>query len=119
MLAMASPTNVVEPALARVKRFCEERVPAALREQIRLECSVRGNSITILERRPPWSELIGPEWTSTKVAQLRYDAGDGMWTLHCADRNERWWPDDFAEPSPDIEELLDALDEDPSGIYCG
>jgi hypothetical protein len=116
---MAPPTSVVEPALARVKRFCEDRVPAELREQMRLECSLRGNSITIVERRPPWSELVGPEWTFTKIAQLRCDTGNRMWTLYCIDRNERWWPDDFAEPSPDIEELLAAIDEDPSGIFWG
>jgi hypothetical protein len=54
-----------------------------------------------------------------KIAQLRYDAGDRTWTLYCSDRNERWWPDDFAEPSSDIDELLRTLDQDRSGIYWG
>ena len=116
---MALPADVREPALTRVKQFCEQHVPRASREQLRLECSVRGNSITILERRPPWSELVGPEWTSMKIAQLRYDASDRRWSLYCADRNERCWLYDFADPSSDIDDLLAALDEDASGIFWG
>jgi hypothetical protein len=73
---VALPADVREPALTRVKQFCEQRVSPAQLELLRLECSVRGNSITILERRPAWSELIAPEWTSMKIARLRYDASD-------------------------------------------
>ena len=86
---------------------------------MRLECTVRGNAITIVERRPPWTEIVGPEWTSMKVAQLRYDRRHRTWTICYADRNQRWWPYDFAEPSGDIDDLLTAIDEDPSGIFWG
>ena len=49
-----------------------------------------GNNITIVERRPPWSELVGPDWTSMKIAQLRYDDRARTWSLYAADRHERW-----------------------------
>jgi len=117
--AVAFPADVGGAALERVRRFCEDRVPPEARSAIRLECSLRGSSITIIERRPPWSELVGPEWTSTKIAQLRYDAGNRIWTIYCTDRNERWWRYDFAEPSEDIEDHLAAIDEDPSGLFWG
>ena len=116
---MALPTDVGEVTLERVRRFCVERTPTDEPSEIRLECSVRGNSITVVERRPPWSEIVGPEWTSMKIAQLRYDDRSRLWTLYCIDRNERWWPYDFAQPSGDVEDLLTALDEDPSGIFWG
>jgi hypothetical protein len=54
-----------------------------------------------------------------KIARLRYDASDRTWSLNCADRNERWWTYDFAEPSADIDELLAAPGEDASGILRG
>ena len=38
--AVALPADVREPALMRVKQFCEQHVPQALREQLRLECSL-------------------------------------------------------------------------------
>jgi Protein of unknown function (DUF3024) len=116
---VALPHDVHEPALTLVERFCEECVPPEARAAMRVEHSVRGNAITIVERRPPWSELVGPEWTSMKIAQLRYDPTERTWTLYCADRNERWWPYDSAEPSADIEDLLAAVVEDPTGIFWG
>jgi hypothetical protein len=54
--AMALPDD----AVAEVERYCDERVPTEARSEIRIEYSVRGNAITIVERRPPWSELVGP-----------------------------------------------------------
>jgi hypothetical protein len=117
--AVTLPPDVRETAVATVQRYCERRVPPTSRSEMRLELSVRGNSITIVERRPPWSELVGPEWTWMRIAQLRYEARSGTWALYYADREDRWWPYDFAEPSPGVDELLRALDEDPSGIFWG
>jgi hypothetical protein len=111
--AMALPDD----AVAEVERYCDERVPAEARSEIRIEYSVRGNAITIVERRPPWSELVGPEWSTTKVAQLRYDGG--LWTLYCSDSNDRWWLYDDADPAPDVRPLLAAIDEDATGIFWG
>ena len=109
-----------EAALAAVDVFCESRVPEEHRAEVRLECSRRGNSITIVERRPPWNpELIGPDWTSMKVAQLRYDASLGLWSLYCCDRNERWWPYDNIGPSASVDPLLAEIDADPTGIFWG
>jgi proteic killer suppression protein len=47
-------------------------MPEQHRDEVRLEGARRGNTITILERRAPWNrDLIGPDWTSVEVAQLR------------------------------------------------
>lgn len=75
---MALPPAVREPAVAEIERYGEERVPAEARAEIRIEYSVRGKAITIVERRPPWSEIVCPDWSTTRVAQLRYDGG--LWT---------------------------------------
>jgi hypothetical protein len=88
-----------------------------MRSEIRLEHTVRGNTIRIVERRPPWSELMGPEWSAARVAQLRYDAG--LWTLYCADSSDRWWLYDDADAAPDLRPLQAAIDEDATGIFWG
>jgi hypothetical protein len=116
---MPLPVDVRDAAVHQVERFCARRVPEQSRSQLRLEHSVRGNAITIVERRPPWSELVGPDWTTMKIAQLRYDAGERTWTLYCCDRSERWWPHDFADPTADVAPLLAEIDEDPTGIFWG
>jgi hypothetical protein len=71
----------VAQAVGEVERYCQDQVPADARSEIRIEYSVRGSAITIVERRPPWSELAE---RSTGVAQLRYDGG--LWTLWASDR---------------------------------
>lgn len=114
---MPLPPDVREAAVAQVERYCDERVRAEARPEIRIEHTVRGNAITIVERRPPWSELVGPEWSTTKVAQLRYDAG--LWTLYCSDSSDRWWLYDDADPVPEVGPLLAAIDEDVTGIFWG
>jgi hypothetical protein len=107
-------------ALSAVEVLCESRIPEEHHDEIRLECARRGNSITILERRPPWNpELIGTEWTSMKVAQLRYDPSSRRWSLYCCDRNERWWPYDNIETSASVDPLLAEIDTDPTGIFWG
>ncbi len=116
---MALAELVRRGAEAKVAAFCERRVPAHVRDKVRLEHTVRGNAITVIERRPPWREDFVPEWSSMKIAQLRYDATSRTWTLWWADRNGRWdrcW--DVGETS-DIDELLAEIDEDPTGIFWG
>ena len=103
-------------AISQVERYCEQRVPSEARSEIRIECA-SGSAITIVERRPPWSELVGPDWTTTRVAQLRY--GSGLWTLYCSDSNDRWCLYDDVDPAPDVRPLLAAIDEDATGIFWG
>ena len=59
------------------------------------------------------------KWSELKVAQFRYDSDKKDWSLYCADRNERWriYPDMAA--SKDMDVLLKAVDEDPTGIFWG
>lgn len=116
---MAIPELVRKAAVKHVEAFCETRIPAHARNEVRLECGVRGHSITIVERRPPWLAELGPDWTSMKIAQLRYDPDDRTWTLYCRDRNERWFLYFDTEPSRDVTPLLAEIDEDPTGIFWG
>jgi hypothetical protein len=114
---MPLPPAVRDQAVREVEQFCERKIPEDVRSKVRLEHTIRGNSITIVERRAPWSEHVGPEWTSLPVAQLRYD--DGLWTLHAADRNGRWFLYDDVRPAPGVGPLLTEIDDDPTGIFWG
>lgn len=105
--------------MKKVEAFCETRIPAHARDEIQLEHGVRGNAITIVERRPPWLAELGPDWTSMKIAQLRYDPDDRAWTLYCRNRNERWFLHLDTEPSRDVSPLLAEIDADPTGIFWG
>jgi Protein of unknown function (DUF3024) len=101
---MASASRPPETDIARVRRYCQRRVPPHARDQVRLETVVRGSAITIMERRASWRDDFGPEWSRLKVAQLRYD--HGSLTLHWAGRNGRWLPYSDLDPSPRLNDLL-------------
>src|SRR6266702_4596964 len=76
-----------EPDIARVRRWCEQRVPVHARDQVRVECDVGPRHVTIVECRPPWREGIGAEWTRFPIARLRYAHATRTWTLYWRDRN--------------------------------
>jgi Protein of unknown function (DUF3024) len=109
--ALPRPTS---PASAATANGAFRRTPAT---QVRLETEVRGSAITIIERRAPWREDFGPEWSRRKAARLRYD--HGSWTLHWADRNGRWLPYPDLDPSPRLDDLLAEIDRDPAGAFWG
>jgi Protein of unknown function (DUF3024) len=104
---MATASLPPEIDIARVRRYCQRRLPPHARDQVGLETVVRGSAITIIQRRVPWRDDLGPEWSRLKITQLRYD--HGSWTLRWADCNGRWLPYPDLDPSPRLDDLLSAL----------
>jgi Protein of unknown function (DUF3024) len=104
---------VPELDLARIRQFCESKVPAHLRD----EADVRGKSVTILDCRPPWHPNL-TAWSRAPIAQLRYDIDTNLWTLYWADRNSRWHRYDDTDPGT-AEDLLNEINDDPTCIFWG
>lgn len=116
---MAIPELVRLAATRQVEAFCEQRVPAHARAGVRLEYRALQSAVTIVERRAPWRPDYGPEWSSLKIAQLRYDSGSSAWVLYWRNRNERWFPYSRVPASRDVGPLLAEVDADPTGIFWG
>ncbi|HCU91764.1 MAG TPA: transposase [Actinobacteria bacterium] len=76
--------------VARVQRWCDQRVPDHARDKLRIECETELRHLTIVERRPPWREGVGPKWTRSPVARLHYTKANRAWTLYWHDRNSRF-----------------------------
>jgi len=109
--------SLPELDLARIRGYCEQRVPVRYRAEARVEMSVRGRSVTIFDCRPPWHRSL-TEWSRVSIAQLRYDGTTGQWTLDWADRNRRWHLYDDIEPGT-VVESLDEVERDPIAIFWG
>jgi hypothetical protein len=105
--------------IARVQRWCAARVPEHARHQVRVECQVAPRHLTIVERRAPWREDSGPEWTSFPIARLRYTAAGNSWTLYWRDRNLRFHIYNQLAPSNRVDDLLNEIDRDPTCIFWG
>ena len=105
--------------VARLQRWCAARVPEGARHQVYVECQRAAGHLTIVERRAPWSPDMGPEWTSSPIAQLRYDHPAQTWTLFGRDRNMRFHTYDRLPAAPHIDVLLTEIGADPTGIFWG
>ena len=103
--------------LARIRHFCEDRVPTHRRADARVEAAVRGRSVTIFDCRPPWRPEDG-DWSRVPVAQLRYDPGPCVWTLYRADRNGRWHRYEHHDPGT-VDSLLNEIRSDPTAQFWG
>src|SRR3954464_7129642 len=90
--AAGEPMALPDLDVARMQRWCAARVPEHARHEVRVECQLAPRHLTIVERRAPWHEDIGTEWTSFPIARLRYTAADKTWTLYWRDRNLRFHP---------------------------
>jgi hypothetical protein len=77
-----------ETDLARVGRWCRERVPEQLRDQVRAEAEIADRHVTIIETRPPYNGK--GNWTRFPIARLRYTSASGFWSLYWRDRNLRF-----------------------------
>jgi hypothetical protein len=110
--------RVSDLAVAKVRRFCDQRVPAEARDEVCLEATTRAASITLVERRPLWEGEPGA-WTHLPIAQLRQDASAGTWILFWADRNRRWHRYDQFHPTPQLDDLLKEIDQDPLSLFWG
>lgn len=108
-----------ETDVARVKRWCEQRVPERARHQVRVECDVAQRHLTIIERRVPWRGEDGSEWTRLPIARLRYTKTSRTWSLYWRDRNLCFHAYDLLPSSASVEDMLAELERDPTGIFWG
>ena len=87
---------------------------------MRIEATFRGNSVNIADHRAPWTDSVGPEWSSLRIAKLALDPTTHRWKLFSLDRNDRLMPysDEFAL-SGRLVDLLEEVDRDPTAIFWG
>ena len=109
---------IPERDLEHLRRWAATRVPFKVHEELRIEVEVSDRALTVVERRPPWKPDFGPDWTSNPVARLRYTKKRNEWSLYWVDRNGAFHEYDFP-PSPNIQDLIEEIDRDPTFIFWG
>ena len=97
--------------------YCERRVPPHVRDEVGLEFRIRGEAVTLVERRAPYKGR--GEWTERVVAQFRRDQDSGHWVLYCADRNSRWHRYEGVRANKKLAPLVSEVDRDPTAIFWG
>ena len=112
---MALPETVRDAAVRHLDRYRAARDG----DERRIEYVIRGDSITLVERRPPWRPMRGAEWTSSNVAQFRFDETARAWSLYWPRHTGQWMEYDGVGPARQIDALLREIDRDPSGVFSG
>ncbi|MCX7180101.1 MAG: DUF3024 domain-containing protein, partial [Proteobacteria bacterium] len=104
---------------SKLGEYCDNKVPAHVRDQVRLSFSFMGNTVTLFEERPVQNQL--DKRTKIPIAQFRLNVVDHLWRLYCANpkRQEGWALYRDAGPTTDFETLVTALDQDTTGVFWG
>ena len=106
----------VEFAARLVERYAAAKVPPDARDAVRLDVETVGDSITIWECRPPWSEH-GPEWTRMGIARFRYSPSDKLWTVYGMRTDLEFHRYTFVDRQSGIGPLLDEVARDPHACF--
>jgi hypothetical protein len=93
---MAVPAEV----RTRVSEWCAECLPPDARARRRIAFTTVGDTLTILDRRPPAVPELSAVWSSTPLARLRPDP-DGRWALFLpTSGGDRWTRREPASEDP-------------------
>lgn len=95
---MPIPKLVRRTAEKQIHAYCERRVPAHARHQVRLEAvrKVTPSPSSSTARRGAQRRLRGLD--EAGIARFRYEPRLGAWSLFWADRHGRWHRYDYTEP---------------------
>lgn len=105
----------------RVKKildnFCEGRVPDSVKDQIKMDYNIRGKYVTLIEKRKNYKNP--EEWIKQKIAQFRFNPEDNKWSLYWWRHTGKWYEYEEVQSSDDLQDLVDKVDEDPTGVFWG
>ena len=93
-----------------VGEFCQKRSPAHLKDKVRLEYSVKGHEVVIVERRPRWDNRN--EWTDSPVAKLKCIRSANKWRLYWQRADLKWHEYPGSSSSDRISDLVQEIDAD-------
>lgn len=90
--------------LARIQELCDTRVPPEEREHVRVEVEQERQAVNIVERRPPWREDYGPEWSRLPIARLRCVASKRLLGV----TRRSWWFGPVDDDAPGVRLVVDS-----------
>lgn len=100
-----------------VGELCRKRSPMHLKDQVRLEYSVKGHNVVIVERRPRWNNP--QEWGELPVAKLRFVRAAKQWRLYWQRADLKWHEYPGPSASKELGELVQEIDADPLACFFG
>ena len=112
---MLLPELLQKQAKHILDKFCRERVPCKRYQGLRLNYNIYDNHVTLFEEY--LDPTGGEDWLRTSIARFKYTPELNQWALYSIDRQQRWHIYQGIKPSLNLNRLIKALDEDPTGIF--
>ncbi len=100
-----------------VGETCRSKVPAHLRDQLRFEYKLEGQSVTVWEVRPRFDKPEEETWHG--VAKFRYYKSRARWSLYWMRQDLKWHRYDPAEETHDLAKLVAIVEADEYGAFYG
>lgn len=103
----------------KLTAYCDQKVPAHARHQVRLTFEIDGNKVTLIEERDAFAQP--GTWTQMPIAQFRFTSDTAIWTLYCPNfrKKDAWRIYPEAKPGKDFDALVKAVDEDKLCAFWG
>ena len=102
----------------KLDKFCD-RVPAHVKNTIKISYSTRGNDVTLFEERV----MMADKWSKMPIAKFKYDTDKNKWSLWWSDSKEKWhdyYKEIKCSKNPGtFDAIANEVDEDPQGIFWG
>jgi len=116
---MALPVLTQHLVETKLSAFCERRIPAHARDQLRMSFVIQGDCVTLNEERDAFGRP--GTWITTPIAQFRFAPETGFWTLYARNGRGRgaWSAHPTLTPVRDFESLVSFVDTDRSGLFWG
>src|SRR5260370_18552790 len=87
-----------------LRAFCDARVPAAVRNQVRIGFRIKGTEVVLFEERPAFQPPH--DWREMPIVKFKYVGTQKLWRLYCHHRDFLWHPVDGLPTGHPLAELL-------------
>jgi hypothetical protein len=100
-----------------VGKFCRKQSPVHLKDKLRLEYSVKGHEVVIVERRPGGDDP--KEWIESPVAKLKVIRTANNWRLYWMRADLKWHEYPGHSSSKRLDELVQEINDNPLACFFG
>ena len=112
---MAIPASVRAQAEKALSEFCIAHSSEPGADRLRYSYTIETNAVLLVVERPGFMD--SKQWLPTPVARFRYSEARDEWSLYWPDANKKWQRVSSAKATKNIQDLLQAVIEDPSGVF--
>jgi hypothetical protein len=100
-----------------VGELCRKRSPEHIKDKLRIEFKIEGQSVILYEIRPVWNDPT--RHTEAPFAKIKFVRAKNEWQLFWQRSDMKWHRYQPMESAKDLHILVDEIDRDPHYCFFG